>query len=40
MSDNVKDKIEGFQTKHNREKAAASFIDVARGPCGRIKLAS
>jgi len=39
MSD-VTDKIEGFQTKHNRVKAAAAFTDVARGVYGRIGVAS
>jgi len=36
MSDKMTDEIEGFQTEHNRVKAAAAFIDVARGACGRI----
>ena len=40
MSDKVTDKIEGFQTKHIRVKAAAAFIDVARGARGRIGIAS
>jgi hypothetical protein len=39
MSDKVTDKIEGFQTEH-RVKAAAAFIDVARGACGRIGVVS
>ena len=40
MSDKATDKIEGIQTEHNRAKAAAAFIDVARGACGRIGVAS
>jgi hypothetical protein len=36
MSDKVTDKIKGFQNEHNRVKAAAAFIDVARGAGGRI----
>jgi hypothetical protein len=41
MSDNkVTDKIEGIQSEDNRVKAAAAFIDVARGACGRIVVAS
>jgi len=40
MTDKVTDKIEGFQTEHNRAKAAAAFIDVARGACGRRGVAS
>jgi len=39
MSD-VTDKIEGFQTEHNRVKAAAAFIDMARGVYRRIGVAS
>jgi hypothetical protein len=40
MSDKLTDKTEGFQSKHNRVKAAAAFIDVARGACERIGVAS
>jgi hypothetical protein len=40
MSDKVTDKIEGFQTEHNRVKLAAAFIAVARGACGWIGVAS
>ena len=36
MSDKVTDKIEGIQTDDNRVKAAAAFIDVTMGACGRI----
>jgi hypothetical protein len=36
MSDKVIDRIGGIQTEHNRMKAVAGFIDVARGACGRI----
>jgi hypothetical protein len=39
MSDKVTDKNEGFQTEHNRVKAAATFIDMARGACKRIGVA-
>jgi hypothetical protein len=39
MSVKATDKIEGFQAEHNRAKAAAAFIDVARGACGRIGVA-
>jgi hypothetical protein len=40
MSDNVTDKTEGFQTEHNGLKVAAAFIDVARGACESIGVAS
>ena len=40
MPDKATDKIEGFQTERNRVKAGAAFIDVARGACGRIGVAS
>jgi hypothetical protein len=40
MSDKVTGEIEGIQTEHNRVKAAAASIDVARGACGRIGIAS
>lgn len=41
MSDNnVTDKIDGIQTEDNRVKGTAAFIDVARGACGRIGVAS
>jgi hypothetical protein len=40
MSDKVTDKIDGFQNEHNRVKAAAALIDVARGTCGRIGIAN
>jgi hypothetical protein len=35
----VRGTIDGIQTVHNRVEAAA-FIDVARGACGRIGIAS
>jgi hypothetical protein len=40
MSDNVTDKTGGFQSKHNKVRAASAFIDVARGACERIGVAS
>jgi len=40
MSDSVTDRTEGFQSEHNRAKAAAAFIDVARGARERIGVAS
>ena len=40
MSDSVTDITKGFQSEHNRVKAAAAFIDVARGACERIEVAS
>jgi hypothetical protein len=40
MPDKMTDEIEGMQTEHNRVKAAAAFIDVARGACGRIGVVS
>jgi hypothetical protein len=39
MSDKLTDKTEGFQSEYNRVKAAAAFIDVARGACERIGVA-
>jgi hypothetical protein len=40
MSDNkVIDKIDGIQTEHNRMKAVAPLIDVAREACGGIGVA-
>jgi hypothetical protein len=40
MSDNkVIDKVDGIKTEHNRMKAAAPLIDVARGAWGRIRVA-
>jgi hypothetical protein len=40
MSDSVTDKTKGFPSEHNRVKAAAASIDVARGACERIGVAS
>jgi len=39
-SDKVTHKIRGFQTENNRVKAAAVFVDVPRGSCGRIGVAN
>jgi hypothetical protein len=36
----VTDTIDGIQTEGNTTMAVAVFIDVARGACGRIGVAS
>jgi hypothetical protein len=40
MSDKATDTIGGIQTEHNGVKVATAFIDVARGACERIGVAS
>jgi hypothetical protein len=40
MSGKATDTIRGIQTEHNGVKAAAAFIDVVRGACERMGVAS